>query len=429
MTTSATASSSISALVALTDNLVAQINDVPPLDKEVQDEWGHIGYYETLKRINNFTRPLLIVIPGWAGIDHMEAWPKGRCECFVFATVVNEKITHVILTRNKEHGFLQHGAGEAGLFENSSILKAHRVAIEEFGLYAPYRQVQYLTSESENGFPVSHFVKGVSVILVTPEQSVNLKLTNTETNELVTIPVQEFFDTTDRDIHPTDYGFDRKHIARYIRNYNAFNVDCDYQVRETTDEDCRIAQKAKKWIEGIQVPRMELMRISDIFDELCQKQLVSYAVERNKVLKSVDEYDTVVGALQKVVDTVVSRLLPPWTYQGQNGIETARQVKVQKAAGIFINGNPLPSFLTIPQIFALENNLTEGNHRLKIVEYDQYAHDSIQKTESISTVISRLLSNINEMSEAKRNPEKAKSSSITKFKLYEDTRNITVVPA
>jgi hypothetical protein len=51
---------------------------------------------------------------------------------------------------------------------------------------------------------------------------------------------------------------------------------------------------------------------------------------------------------------------------GKKSEEKACQMKVQDAVGMLVNGAPLPSFLTIPQMTLLQSALTE-THQIEIV--------------------------------------------------------------
>jgi hypothetical protein len=111
---------------------------IPLEPKQVASE-TKLTYPDTLLAIHEITQPLFDKIAtlaekaGFGKIEAFQAWPKALCENFVFAVIeASGNITHVILAKNKKHGFLQNGGGKTGATETSEQAVL-REAQEEFG--------------------------------------------------------------------------------------------------------------------------------------------------------------------------------------------------------------------------------------------------------------------------------------------------------
>lgn len=201
--------------------------------------------------------------------------------------------------------------------------------------------------------PVFHFVKGVHVTEVTPAEAAELRLgDDMASNEIVRLSIDEFLSITDGDQKPIDHGFDRKSIAQYFRGTRI--------ERTTTPMDCELALKAYEWMEKIHVPHAEVLRLEKLIVDFVKGELQApISAQADGAWKSATNRETVKKAAQKVIDALVSKLLPPWIYQGKKGEETACQVKVQEAAGVSVNEEVLPSFLTLLQMFLVQTKRFE----------------------------------------------------------------------
>jgi 8-oxo-dGTP pyrophosphatase MutT (NUDIX family) len=331
---------------------------------------SEMGYLETLQAIYTISQPLFNQIAslaenaGFEKVEAFEAWPKGLCENFVFGVVDagNGKITHVILAKNKKYQFLQNGGGKTTSKE-SSEQAAFREAQEEFSFDGQKEQIKRITIESESGAPSFNFVKGVHIALITPEQASKLKLADDmASNEITSLSVEEFLRITDADTKPIDHGFDRKWIAEYVRSMNsgALQHSLKYNERQITEEDQLIAAKALEWMNKIHVNKNHFYPIKDLIQQASQINF-SELSQAEGAWKSDKNREIIKKSAQKVIDAIVKKLLPEWKYAGKKGEEKACQVKVQEAVGILVNGDPLPSFLTIPQMAALQSGLLKGN--------------------------------------------------------------------
>ena len=349
--------------------LTKQIENAP-LTSTMETE---LRYLETLHAIYTITQPLFNQVAelakkaGFENVEAFEAWPKGLCENFVFGvTDESGKISSVILAKNKKYQFLQNGGGKT-LPNESSQQAALREAQEEFHFDGQIEQIKKITIESESGFPSFNFVKGVYLVLATPEQASQLKLgDDMSSNEKTDLPVDTFMDVTDRDNKPVDHGFDRKWIAKYIKSINSGSTqqNLDLNCRTITEEDEQMAAKAKDWMKNIRVNKKDL----DCLKELIQQSPLPLLMEQTKPeeWKSEKNREIIKSSAQKMIDAIVKRHLPEWKYMGKKGGQNACQIKVQEAVGILVNGDPLPAFLTIPQMVALQSKLKIG-HKVEIV--------------------------------------------------------------
>lgn len=355
--------------VSITSNLCAYLHSlseklqqttVPAESKAI-----HGNYFSALTEISNVVQPLFTQIAnccehaGFEDIELFEAAPKGRCENFVFLEKNGNDITHVILAKNKSKGFLQNGGGKTQVGESVSDA-AVREAKEEFNFPGTAQDMHQITTETESGFPIFHFVKGVHVGFVTPEQSAQLKLgDDMKANEICRMSVPEFLDVTEKDTKPIDHGFDRKWIAEYIKNNGmAFNQ------RKLTDQDVKVALQAHEWMKGIQLDIVMLRQLNMIVQEAVKGMIITG--EANGKWKDKQNRDAIRDAAQKVVDVITKKLLPEWTYDVKGEKKVGCQMKVQGAQGYMIGNDFLPSFLTAPQYFALKN-LHDGRSPQELV--------------------------------------------------------------
>ncbi len=338
-----------------------------------------LGYLEVLQAIYTITQPIfnrLVTLAEEAGlgkVEPFEAWPKGLCENFVFGVIESKKIQNVVLARNKKYKFLQNGGGKTGANE-TSLQAALRESQEEFGFTGKLEQVKKITIESESRISTFHFVKGVNIILITPQQAHQLKLADDmASNEIANLPVKEFLDLTDKEIKPIDHGFDRQWIAKYIRAFNSLemkNVEkLQFNQRMITKEDQIIASKVFEWMKKIHVNKNEINNLQDLIQQFSINLTVNSKAQG--LWKSAENREVVKKSSQKVVDAIVKKLLPDWKYIGKNGEETACQVKVQEAVGVLVNGDPLPAFLTIPQMVSLQCGLGYGQ-KFEITSFSQW---------------------------------------------------------
>lgn len=345
-----------------------------PKQPEAKEE---VGYLEAIRTIYEITQPCFNRIAelaekmGFSKVEAFEAWPKGLCENFIFGVAdPSGKVTNVILAKNKKYQFLQNGGGKTGSKE-SSEQAAFKEAQEEFSFKGTEKQIKKITIESESGLPSFHFVKGVNLILITPEEAAQLKLADDMvSNEIATMPVEKFLGVTKADVKPIDHGFDRKWIGQYIEALNngkAIGENQFYQ-RQVTEEDQIMAARAFEWMKNIRVNSHDLHHLQN----LIQSAMTSFPEKgaAHGPWKSENNREVVKKAAQKVVDAIVKKLLPDWTYVGKKGEEKACQIKVQEAVGVLVNDDPLPSFLTIPQMVALQSKLSKG-HQIEIVSLSQ----------------------------------------------------------
>jgi 8-oxo-dGTP pyrophosphatase MutT (NUDIX family) len=360
MTTTVDSLNISSVLASHLDALTAKIRASSNICQDSAQEEFHQNYLETLRTIHTLTLPLFEALlhleraAGFSAAELLEAWPKGRCENFVFAVRDQGNVEKMILAKNKKWGFLQNGGGKTP-FHETSHAATFREAQEEFGFNGRSEQVKYITVESESGIPSFHFVKGVHVIEITTEQAAELKLgDDMASNEIISLSLDEFLLTADNDLTPIDHGFDRKSIALYLMEKKA-GISQFYNERITTKVDCNIAEKAYAWMNSICVPKTEIAGLERLFAEFVENELKAPVdAEAIGAWKSAANREMIKKAAQKVVDAIVLKLLPAWTYEGKKGEETACQVKVQEATGVSVNGEVLPSFLTIPQMFLLQ---------------------------------------------------------------------------
>jgi 8-oxo-dGTP pyrophosphatase MutT (NUDIX family) len=348
------------------ESLAKQIENEPKRSYKAKEE---LGYLEALRAIYTITQPFfnrlaaLAEKAGFGKVEAFEAWPKGLCENFIFGVVESGKIKDVVLATNNKHKFLQNGGGKTGASE-SSEQAAFREAQEEFGFSGKIEQMKKITIESESGMPEFHFVKGVNIALITPQEAINLKLgDDMARNELTSLPIDEFLRVTDEDTKPIDHGFDRKWIAKYIRAFNSNDEkalqNLQLYQRLITEEDQVIASKAFEWMKGVRVNISDIDRLKDLIQKFDSTKFEEQT-KAEGAWKSPENRELVKKAAQKVVDAIVKKLFPDWKYMSKKGEETACQVKVQEAVGILVNGDPLPSFLTIPQMISLQCGLAKG---------------------------------------------------------------------
>lgn len=329
---------------------------------------GELGYLEVLRAIYTITQPFFNTIAtlaekaGFEKVEAFEAWPKGLCENFIFGVVDDSgKVRDVILAKNKKYQFLQNGGGKTG-FKESSQEAALREAQEEFNFSGRIEQLKKITIESESGMPSFNFVKGVNLVLIKPEDSSKLKLADDmASNEITSLPVEEFLRVTDSDTKPIDHGFDRKWIAEYIRVINnEKTVQNHFNQRMITEEDHLMASKAYEWMKNIRINKSDIDHLKDLIQQFAISNFTEQTIAEGK-WKTDKNREVVKKAAQKVVDALVKKLLPEWKYMGKKGEEKACQVKVQEAVGVLVNNDPLPSFLTIPQMVVLQSQLAKND--------------------------------------------------------------------
>lgn len=350
-----------STTAAQIDQLTKTIEAAP----KVNCEGKEYSYTQTVRAIHDMTLCLFKKIAdsaqkaGFKDVNLLEAWPKGLCENFVCATKDETgNVTEVILSYNTQYKFYQNGGGKT-LDNESSAYAAHREAHEELNFPVNARdQMRRITIESESSEPVFHFVKGVHVGFVTPEQANQLKTgDDIADSKLVRLPTDEFVRITNEDKTPYDHGFDRKWISSYIQAMNRkenLRTDMHYNEREITVEDAAIAAKARAWMSAIHVSKGELDMLETLISEFVAKMEITEAKGEGN-WRTKPNRGVVQSSAQKLVNTLVNRLLPAWTYATKKGEQTACQIKVQDAVGFFLNGEPLPSFLTIPQMVSVQD--------------------------------------------------------------------------
>lgn len=360
------------------DHLAEEIaKAIPTADNQPKEE---INYFQALESIKVLVNPLFEKIvdlskkAGFEKVEKFEAAPKGACENFLFAILKDEKVAEVVLAKNKKYGFLQMGGGKTMPNESCSQA-AHREAQEEFSFTGKENQLQQITIESESGMPIFHFVKGVHLAYISPEQAEQLKLSDDMANNSIErLPVEEFLKITDNDSKPIDHGFDRKWIAEAIRDQRTGTAKSYYK-RSINDDDHCMADKALDWMQRIRVNSKDIENIQSIIGNFVASEWHVDSLGSGN-WKSPENRETVKKSAQKVVDAMVERLLPQWTFQGKKGEEVGTQVKVQEAASVYVNGELIPSFLTISQMVALQNR-------------------SIKKQEFEITSVSRISGNVN----------------------------------
>lgn len=349
------------ALACQIDKLTQAIQDMPRMQNATGVE---LNYTQTIRAIHDMTLCLFKKIADYAtkaGFDDvnlLEAWPKGLCENFVCATVVDSKITEVILTKNNKWGFYQNGGGKT-LDNETSRQAAHREAQEELNFPGQIHQVKRITIESESGDPQFHFVKGVWMCFVTPEQANLVKPgDDIQDSTLVRLPTEEFLKITDEDKTPYDHGFDRKWMAQYVREMNESKPlaeDMCYNTREISEADTAMANKAREWMRQVRVRKDELANY-EMLITLFSVNLVQPEAKAQGKWRSDENRKVVQESAQKMVNKLVEKFLPAWTYITKKGEQTVRQIKVQDAVGFLVNGEPLPSFLTISQFVKVQDD-------------------------------------------------------------------------
>lgn len=341
--------------------LAQNISQAPKADSSEQA----LGYKESLLAIHEMTLPLFELIKGQAekagfeGVELFEAWPKGHCQNFVFAVLDSNSatVTDVILAKNKKFGFLQNGGGKT-LGGEDIRGSAFREAQEEFSFNGTQEQMKYITIETESGMPAFHFVKGVHIGFVTPEQAETLKLSDDmKKNEIVKMPIEEFLNVTANDKKPVDHGFDRKWIAKYLAAVNNGERPQFFSTRdEVSDTDRELAQKADAWMKTVSVNLQEIAFLKKTIVDFTQQMMIGGSADGE--WKTSSNRDAVKKSAQSVVDAIVNRILPQWTYESKGAQKVACQVKVQAAQGVLVNGEPLPSFMTLPQLAAKQSRLS-----------------------------------------------------------------------
>lgn len=344
--------------VSITSNLCAHLHSLSEklqqttVAAETKEMRGN--YFSALIEISNIVRPLFVQISscckkaGFEDVELFEAAPKGRCENFVFLEKNGSEFTHVILAKNKSKGFLQNGGGKTQVGESISDA-AVRESKEEFNFPGSERDMHQITTETESGFPIFHFVKGVHVGFVTPEQAGQLRLgDDMQANAICRMSVQEFLEVTERDTKPIDHGFDRKWIAEYIKsNGSRFNQ------RRLSEQDVKLALQAYEWMKDIKLDIAMLSQLKTIVQEALKEMNVTG--EANGKWKDKQNRDAIREASQKIVDVITKKLLPEWTFDVKGEKKVGCQMKVQGAQGYMIGNDFLPSFLTAPQYFALKS--------------------------------------------------------------------------
>jgi 8-oxo-dGTP pyrophosphatase MutT (NUDIX family) len=317
------------------------------------------SYDESLKYISLIVQKLFDEISAIAAsqttseVRTLRASPKGLCENFAFLeTNAEGAITHVILAQNKDKGFLQLGGGKTNEDESSRDA-AFREAVEEFNYSGSIAYMTRVGVETRSGLPVFHFAKGVHVAVVDANVAAQLKLGDDMASNIITrMPVDEYLAVVDANTKPIDHAFDMKLIAATIRSYRADGVFAENRRMTITSEDRAVAEKAKAWMKTVSVDLSLLAEFREYIGE------TAALISENRIpiigeWKSKENRGVVQKAAQKVVDAIVERLLPAWTYAGKNGEEKACQLKVQDAVSVTVEGKLLPSFLTLPQMVAM----------------------------------------------------------------------------
>jgi hypothetical protein len=160
--------------VSITSNFCGYLNSLAEklqqatIPSETGTEEMQGNYFSALLEISNTVQPLFTKIAnccheaGFKDVELFQAAPKGRCENFLFLEKNVNEVTHVILAKNKSKGFLQNGGGKTQVGE-SICDAAVREAKEEFDFPGTVNDMYQITTETESGFPIFHFVKGVHV--------------------------------------------------------------------------------------------------------------------------------------------------------------------------------------------------------------------------------------------------------------------------
>jgi len=311
-------------------------------------------YFSALYEISNVVRPLFVQISshckkaGFEDVELFEAAPKGRCENFVFLEKNGTEFAHVILAKNKSKGFLQNGGGKTQMGESISDA-AVRESKEEFNFPGSASDMHQITTETESGFPIFHFVKGVHVGFVTPYEADQLRLgDDMQANTIYKMSVPEFLEVTAKDTKPIDHGFDRKWIAEYIKDSGS-----SFNQRTLSEQDVKVALQAYDWMKDIKIDTGMLNQLKVIVQEAITEMNVTG--DANGKWKDKQNRDAIREASQKIVDVITKKLLPEWTYEVKGEKKVGCQMKVQGAQGYMIGDDLLPSFLTAPQYFALKS--------------------------------------------------------------------------
>jgi hypothetical protein len=331
----------------LVDSLTEGITQLAlePNPKTVQGD-----YFEILSRISKMVAPLFEKIHKTckdAGLERaalLVAAPRVRVENFVFLVENSEtkKVTDVVLAKNLKYKFLMNGGGKTRVGE-TYLEGAKREAKEEFNYSG---ELTYLTTESESGMPSFAFGKGVYVGKVSPELAPNLKLADDMSDkELCKMPVTEFLDVTDKDTKPMDHGFDRKWIAKYIREGK---VSKEFNQRTLTKEDVEAAVKFHEWEKGIKFNCSLCQKLEQMI--LKETEKMNFEGKMKGSWRDKDKREAITASAQKLVNLIMQKVgLPEW----KCGEKTALQLKVADGQGFTVDkGVLLPSFLTTPQYVA-----------------------------------------------------------------------------
>jgi hypothetical protein len=122
--------------------------------------------------------------------------------------------------------------------------------------------------------------------------------------------------------------------------YSEGTVTTPYAI---TEKDENKAIKEKEWIENIEVNKNAVDQLGKIIRNFIATELIFNDRAEGK-WESPQNRDQIIGAAQKVVDTIFTRLLP----------EYCSPFKISEATPIFVNGILLPAFFTVPQMVAFQ---------------------------------------------------------------------------
>ncbi len=332
-----------------------------PVQKSIQAD-----YFSILGKISTIVTPLfkriheICLDAGLSRAALLVAAPRVRVENFVFLVQdpQTQDFTHVVLAKNKKFGFLQNGGGKTRVGENF-VDAAVREAKEEFSF--PHHSLTYLTTESEGGMPAFHFGKGVYIGVVSPEEAPDsppvddpsykgLKLADDmKDKDYCKMTIPEFLKITDEDKKPIDHGFDRKWIAKFLREKN---ITEEFSQRTLSKEDVDAAVKFQEWEKGIKFDETLCTHMEEIVQRFVSELRVDGHMKGS--WRDKDNREQITKAAQKIVDIITKKLVSDWTYMdSKKGMQSALQMKVQDGQGFTIdNGVLLPSFMTTPQYMA-----------------------------------------------------------------------------
>lgn len=314
------------------------------------------GYFDALEELRKAFMPVAEAIKnrataaGFRAVELFAASPKSHVQKLVFAVA------------DPESGRIERLIPQVLTATNSASIDPSRCAWtagqEQANFSGRKGQLLKVAVLSDSDTKISHSVKGLWIAIISPQQASELTLEPTGDKPERQLSLADYATSTDAlsTEQLRNAGFDQNLLARYLEAYNndseANPVGMQLSRKTITQEDIDLAQKTQTWLASVEVQEAEMMHV------VRRLKALSFSIAIPG--KCAEDWraqcyqGAVREAAQKIIDSVASRWFPTWSSEDQCEQANTRQVKVQAAQSIRVNGQLLPSWLTHTQLAVMQ---------------------------------------------------------------------------